>query len=92
MKLVNLLKSIINFLMGKNVEHKTVQAIVYDTIKSFGKKGCISDEVLSKNSNLKYPSITARYHELLEKNLIELTGKMRPGLSGKNQRVMRVKG
>lgn len=92
MKLVNLLKSIINFLLRKKVEHKTVQATVYDTIKSFGKKGCISDEVLSKNSNLKYPSITARYHELLEKNLIELTGEMRPGLSGKNQRVMRVKG
>lgn len=87
-----LLKAIFNFLLGKKTKSATVQATVYETIKSFGKKGCISDEVLKKNSNMRYSSITARYRELVEKNLIELTGEMRPGLSGKNQRVMRVKG
>lgn len=92
MKLVNLLKYILNFLLGKKQTHKTVQETVYETIKSYGKKGCISDDVLTKNTNIKYPSVTARYRELLDMNLIELTGEHRPGLSGKNQRVMRVKG
>lgn len=91
-KFVNFLKTILNFLLGRKQTHKTIQETVYETIKSFGEDGCISDDVLTKHSKLKYPSVTARYHELLEMNLIELTGEYRPGLSGKNQRVMRVKG
>jgi hypothetical protein len=91
-KFVNFLKSILNFLLGRKQTHKTVQQTVYETIKSFGKEGCISDDVLTKNSNLRYSSVTARYHELIEMKAIELTGEYRPGLSGKNQRVMRVKG
>jgi hypothetical protein len=87
-----LLKTIINFLLGKKSEPKTVQTTVYETVKSFGKKGCISDEILKKNSSIRYSSITARYKELLEKNLIELTGEYRPGSSGKSQRVMRARG
>ena len=89
---VNLLKSILNFLLGKKQTQKTVQQTVYETIKSFGKEGCISDDVLTKNSKLRYSSVTARYRELIDMNVIELTGEYRPGQSGKNQRVMRVKG
>lgn len=90
--MLNLLQSILNFLLGKKETEKTVQEKVYDTIRSYGKRGCISDEVLKKNSKIRYSSITARYRELIEMNLVELTGEYRPGESGKSQRVMRVKG
>jgi hypothetical protein len=87
----NILKAILNFLFGKKVEHKSTQETVYETIKSFGATGCISDEVRKKNSSMPYSSITARYHELIEKNLVEATGEYRPGFSGRAQRVLRVK-
>ena len=70
---------------------KTVEFMVYETIKSYGKKGCISDDVVRKNTNVPYPSITARYKELMDKNLIELTGETRSGQTGKAQRVMRAR-
>jgi hypothetical protein len=88
---VNLLKSILNFLLGKKKQHKTVQETVYETIKSFGQRGCISDQVLKRNPSMPYPSVTARYRELLEKNLVEFTGELRPGNTGRSQRVMRAK-
>jgi hypothetical protein len=88
----NILVSIINFLLGKKTETKTVHDTVYETIKSFGKTGCISDEVLKRNSGIRYSSITARYKELMKEELVEATGEFRPGLSGRLQRVMRVKG
>lgn len=87
----NILKSILNFLLGRKSNSKTVRETVYETIKSFGDVGCISDEVLKRNSDLRYSSITARYHELINEELVELTGEFRPGLSGRAQRVMRVK-
>jgi hypothetical protein len=85
------LRRVLNFLLGKHNEHKSTRTVVYETIKSFGEKGCISDEVLSLNYDMKYPTVTARYAELLKLNMIELTGEYRPGQSGKAQRVMRVK-
>jgi hypothetical protein len=61
---------------------------VYNKILSFGKKGCISDEVRASYPNLPYSSITARYAALKRKGFIKLTGEKRPGNSGRNQKVM----
>lgn len=89
--LSNILKSIFG-LSAKNKEaHKTAQEAVYQTIKSFGKAGCISDDVLRLNPSMLYPSITARYSKMIRDNLIEVTGEHRPGNSGCSQRVMRAK-
>jgi hypothetical protein len=88
----NILVSIINFLTGRKKESKTVRNTVFETIKSFGEEGCISDEVLKRNSSIKYCSITPRYRELIIDELVEVTGEFRPGISGRLQRVMRVKG
>jgi hypothetical protein len=52
------------------------------------RNGLISDEVRALYPTLAYSSITARYSELLRKGLIRLTGKKRPGKSGRAQRVM----
>lgn len=65
------------------------QQKVYFAIKSFGKDGCISDEVREYLNPMPYGSITSHYGFLLEKKYIELTGEKRPGKSGRNQRVMR---
>ena len=62
---------------------------VYETIASFGVKGCISDEVLEKNPECAYSTITARYKSLEEKKLIYYAGDTRTGRSGRDQRVMR---
>jgi hypothetical protein len=69
----------------------TVEDVVYETIKQYGSEGCISDDVVTKNLNVPYPSITARYKGMIEKEMIELTGETRIGRTGKSQRVMRVK-
>ena len=65
------------------------QQKVYFAIKSFGKDGCISDEVREYLNPMPYGSITSHYGFLLGKGYIELTGEKRPGKSGRNQRVMR---
>jgi hypothetical protein len=68
---------------------RTTQERVYEAIKSFGKDGCISDEVQEYLKPMPYGSVTSHYGFLLEKGYIELTGEKRPGKSGRNQRVMR---
>ena len=73
------------------VDTTKLEELVYNTIKSFGQKGCISDDVLSLYSHLPYSSVTARYKALMQKNLIEDTGERRSGKSGRSQRVMRTK-
>ena len=65
------------------------QMIVYDAIKFFGDKGCISDEVLDFLAPMPYGSITSHYGLLISKGYVELTGDKRKGKSGRNQRVMR---
>lgn len=76
---------------AKSVDTKRLEWMVYTAICSFGKAGCISDEVLTRFPNFPYSSITARYKALMDKGSIEDTGERRPGRSGKNQRVMRKK-
>jgi hypothetical protein len=68
---------------------RSTQERVYDAIKSFGKDGCISDQVLDYLKPMPYGSITSHYGLLIEKGYIELTGEKRPGKSGRRQRVMR---
>ena len=72
------------------VDTTRLEQMVYEAIKAFGARGCISDEVRAKFSGYPYSSITARYRALLDKGYIEDTGQRRQGQSGRNQRVMRV--
>lgn len=72
-----------------SVDTSRLEREVYLVIKSYGVRGCISDEVRARFPYHPYSSITARYRALLDKHLIEDTGIRMPGTSGKNQRVMR---
>jgi len=72
------------------VDTSRLEQMVYDAIKTFGERGCISDEVRAKFENFPYSSVTARYRALLDNGYIEDTGVRRKGISGKTQRVMRV--
>lgn len=65
---------------------------VWETIKSFGKYGCTSDDVrraLMKIGSFPYSSITARYAALQNKSLITRGPDKRWGDSGRRQLVMR---
>jgi hypothetical protein len=70
------------------VDSTKLESLVYETILSFGKTGCISDEVRNLNPSYPYSSITARYRALLDKNYIFDTGERKKGLSGRTQRVL----
>ena len=65
-----------------------LEQMVHDVIKSFGPKGCISDDVREVMKEFAYSSVTARYRSLEEKSLIRYTGEKRKGISGRGQRVM----
>jgi len=69
------------------VDTTKLEQMVYETIKKFGEKGCISDDVLAVYPYLPYSSVTARYKSLMDKGLIDVIG-VRTGRSGRNQRVM----
>jgi hypothetical protein len=70
------------------VDSTKLEQMVYKTIFSFGKTGCISDQVRASNPGYPYSSITARYKALLEKHYIIDTGERRIGKSGRKMRVM----
>jgi len=74
---------------SQKVDTTKLEELVYKTIKSFGDRGCISDDVLNLYSHMPYSSITARYKALMQKGLIEDTGERRSGRSGRPQRVMK---
>lgn len=63
-----------------------LERIVLKAIKSFGARGCISDEVLLGLPGYRYSSVTARYRGLLDQGLITVIG-TRKGVSGRSQRV-----
>ena len=65
-----------------------VEYIVYQTIESFGTKGCISDDVLDLLSHHRYSTVTARYKQLKEKGLIKVDHRKRKAQSGRQQLVM----
>lgn len=62
---------------------------VLEVIVSFGRAGCISDDVRHAMPCLPYSSVTARYKALSDKGMIEYPGDRLPGASGRSQRVMR---
>ena len=68
-----------------SIDVTKLERIVLTAIQSFGKKGCISDEVLL---GYRYSSITPRYRALIDNGLIEIIG-TRKGVSGRQQRVYR---
>lgn len=70
------------------VDTNKLESMVYESIKSFGFAGCISDDVQALFPHLPYSSVTARYRALLDKKLIEIVGSRRCK-SGRNQRIMR---
>jgi hypothetical protein len=70
------------------VDSTFLERLVYETILSFGKIGCISDQIRERNPGYPYSSITARYSALLTKGYVIDTGERRRGKSGRNMRVM----
>lgn len=71
------------------IDSAGVEEIVYNTIKSFGDKGCIGDDVHGALPHMGIQTLSPRYKPLLKKGLIEETGEKRKALSGRNQRVIR---
>ena len=76
-----------SFEAADSIDSTKLEKMVFDTIRSFGVTGCISDEVQSRLSDLAYSSVTARFKALIDKDLVIIIGK-RKGRSGRNQRVM----
>ena len=72
------------------VDSSRLEGMVYEAIKKFGDKGCISDQIRAMYPTYPYSSITARYRALLDKGFIVDTGERRQGLSGRSQRVLKV--
>lgn len=73
-----------------SVNTTRLEQIVYTVIGSFGLTGATSDEICEQLPQFTMPTITPRFKPLLDKGFIEAIGK-RPGRSGRNQRVVRVK-
>lgn len=65
-----------------------LEEMVYFTIRSYGKAGCIQDDVLRDHKSYPYSSITARFSALIAKGLVKDSGDRRKGRSGRHQRVM----
>jgi hypothetical protein len=72
------------------VDTTKLEGLVYEAIKKFGDKGCISDQIRAMHPSYPYSSITARYRALLDKGFIVDTGERRQGQSGRSQRVLKV--
>ena len=72
------------------VDTSRLERLVYEAIKTFGDKGCISDQIRAMYPHYPYSSITARYRALLDKGFIVDSGERRKGQSGKTQRVLKV--
>jgi hypothetical protein len=71
------------------VDTTKLEALVYEAIKKYGDRGCISDQIRALYPSYPYSSITARYRALLDKGFIIDTGERRQGQSGRSQRVMK---
>ena len=65
-----------------------MEKLVYSVIITFGKKGCISDDVLEALSMHRYSTVTARYKQLKEKGLVMTDHRKRKASSGRQQLVM----
>jgi len=70
-----------------SVNTNKMEQIVFDTIKSFGKTGCISDNVRDALPEYGY-GVTARYKALKDKDLIKVDNRTAKGRSGRQQQIM----
>ena len=75
---------------AESVNTIKMEQLVYDTIADFP-DGCIQDQVLQRLHKYPYSSVTARFRGLLDKGYIVDTGETRPGLSGRQQRILKIK-
>jgi len=73
---------------AESVNTTHLEQLVYETIKGYGVKGCIADNVLGHYRDMPYSSITARFSGLERKGFIVYPGEKRKGKSGRYQRVM----
>jgi len=73
-----------------SLDSASMEQRVYEVIATF-ENGCIQDEVLQVLHNYPYSSVTARFRALLNKGYIIDTGFTRPGKSGRQQRVLKIK-
>jgi hypothetical protein len=73
-----------------SLDSASMEQRVYEVIATF-QDGCIQDEVLLILHNYPYSSVTARFRALLNKGYIIDTGLTRPGKSGRQQRVLKIK-
>jgi len=76
---------------AKKVKTSILLERVYNVIASFGRRGCISDDViqiLAVEGNVGFHSITPRYKPLEEAGRIIRDGNKRKGRSGTEQLVM----
>jgi hypothetical protein len=73
-----------------SLDSASMEQRVYEVIATF-ENGCIQDEVLDQLSQYPYSSVTARFKKLLDRGYIIDTGLTRPGKSGRQQRVLKIK-
>lgn len=73
-----------------SLDSASMEQRVYEVIATF-ENGCIQDEVLQILHNDPYSSVTARFRSLLNRGYIVDTGLTRPGKSGRQQRVLKIK-
>jgi hypothetical protein len=67
-----------------------LEEMVFNAIKASGDYGVTASVLLTMYPNRPYSSITARFSALEHKGMIYYLGDKRKGISGRNQRVMRV--
>ena len=54
-----------------------LENVVLDAIKSFGHRGCISDDICAALPDIPYNSVTPRFKRLVDKGLVKATGEVR---------------
>jgi len=67
-----------------------LEELVFNAIKASGNHGVTASILLRMYAERPYSSITARFAALERKGMIYYQGDKRKGISGRNQRVMRV--
>ena len=65
-----------------------LEALVLDTIRRAGDAGMTAEELLKALPDLSYSSVTARPASLKEKGFVVDSGEVRPGRTGRNQKVL----
>ena len=71
------------------VNTSKLERLTFNTICTYGRHGCIQDDVVDTHAYLPYSSVTARFSALERKNLIVRGPDKRIGRAGKEQFVMR---